>query len=511
MIDSLRSWTVSIRAGLLADSLGARFARGAFWAFLGTGIARAISMLTSIVSARLLGSTQFGELGMVRSTVSTFGVFAGLGLGLTATKYISEYRTIDPDRAGRTLGLTVVFSLLSSAVCAVTLYIVAPWIANSVLGATQLVSLLRVGALLLPVSVFSGALTGALAGLEAFRSIARIACLSSLVGLPLTLAGIRLMGVVGAITSICLTQALNSYLSTVALRKECARAGVRVTLAGWRTEVSVLWQFSVPAFLSAIAVSPFQWVANAMLASRPGGFRELGVFNAANQWRTALMFLPGVLGRVAMPMLSAEQHAGDGDRFDAVMDMNQSINTLVVVPITMLVLFLRGEIMSLYGADFAQGNTVLMGIAVGTCVAAIGSPAGSAIQAKGRMWLGAAQNLSWGIVYILVVMLSVDRLGANALALAWVIAYLFLTAWGYAYLYRQRLVSLRMTGRVFATTLLVLCAALLSMLVSSGIRPWLSLPVCAVGLWASLRVRVNRETMRHTMQGAAGSALDRRI
>jgi len=38
----------------------------------------------------LLGTVGFGELGVIQSTVGMFGVFAGLGLGMTATKYVAS-------------------------------------------------------------------------------------------------------------------------------------------------------------------------------------------------------------------------------------------------------------------------------------------------------------------------------------------------------------------------------------------------------------------------------------
>ena len=48
---------------------------------------------------------------MIQSTVGMFGVFAGFGLGLTATKHVAEFRQSDPDRAGRIIGLSGLFAI----------------------------------------------------------------------------------------------------------------------------------------------------------------------------------------------------------------------------------------------------------------------------------------------------------------------------------------------------------------------------------------------------------------
>ena len=62
-------------------------------------------LIASMVVARILGKNEFGELGMIQSTVGMLGVFAGFGLGLTATKHVAELKHSNPERTGRILSL----------------------------------------------------------------------------------------------------------------------------------------------------------------------------------------------------------------------------------------------------------------------------------------------------------------------------------------------------------------------------------------------------------------------
>jgi hypothetical protein len=62
---------------LEASPLGYRLARGAFWSLAGTFISRGLSLIASIIVARMLGKVGFGELGIIQSTMGMFGVFAG--------------------------------------------------------------------------------------------------------------------------------------------------------------------------------------------------------------------------------------------------------------------------------------------------------------------------------------------------------------------------------------------------------------------------------------------------
>jgi len=94
-----------------ASEIGYRLAKGVFWSMASAVISRGLMLAASVLVARMLGKTGFGELGMIRSTVGMFGVFAGFGLGLTATKHVAEFRSSDPARAGRIIGFQLCLRL----------------------------------------------------------------------------------------------------------------------------------------------------------------------------------------------------------------------------------------------------------------------------------------------------------------------------------------------------------------------------------------------------------------
>ena len=55
-------------------------------------ISRGLLLIATVFVARILGKIVYGEFGMIQSTVGMFGVFAGFGMGLTATKHVAEFR-----------------------------------------------------------------------------------------------------------------------------------------------------------------------------------------------------------------------------------------------------------------------------------------------------------------------------------------------------------------------------------------------------------------------------------
>src|SRR5262249_53495765 len=124
-------------------SIHGRLARGTFWTLLGTLVAQGASLVSSIIAARLLGPAGYGELGMVRSTMLLLSIPAGTGLGIVASKYVAQYRDVDPARAGRLIGLLLALAtFLSVLVMLLCLATTGP-LANAALKAGQLEMPLR--------------------------------------------------------------------------------------------------------------------------------------------------------------------------------------------------------------------------------------------------------------------------------------------------------------------------------------------------------------------------------
>jgi O-antigen/teichoic acid export membrane protein len=471
-------------------SLATRFARGASWSLAGMGAAQGLALIASIVAARLLGRVAFGEFGMVTGTVGAFGIFAGLGLGLTATKYIAEHRTSDPVRAGQILGLASQVAAVSGGAVALILFILAPWLAARMLNAPHLADELRIGCILLLLNALDGMQTGALAGLEAFKAIARVSLVRGLLILPAVIAGVWLFGLTGAVAATVLVGAVGWWLSQVALRRECAKAGVLISYHGARSDLPILWKFSLPAFLSAAMVAPVMWLANAVVAHQPGGYGELGLFNAANQWRTALIFLPSVLLRVALPLMASSVDIRRSDDFGKTLLLTQSLTVAIVLPAGALLMFLSDSIMGLYGKEFAHAAPVLIGVVCSIMISSIGSAAGAAIEARGKMWAGLALNLSWAAVLIAVVWLSAATWGARSLAYGSAVAYLVLSLWGFLYVASD--LPEGMLSRLFLTLAFTLCLTAVCVLLPPQARMVLAAPVAILTGFLTLLAFVDR-------------------
>ncbi len=432
---------------LQADTLKGRFARGALWSLLGAVISQGMTLLASIASARILGKTSFGELGIIQSTVATLGVFAGMGLGLAGTRYVAELRSTDRERTGRVIGLTLNVAFGTSALASVVLIVAAPWVADATLGAAHLSRVLRVSSALLFFNAIIGAQTGVLAGFEAFRSIARVNVIRGLVSFPLCVSAVWLWKLPGAVWALAAAAAFTCWLNHAAIRSECSRNGIRLHRHDRWIERNILWTFSLPAFLSSTLPTFVIWSTSVLLVNQPGGYGELGVFSAANHWRTAVSFLPSILSQPLLAMLtnsSAQKHV---HAFKGLLRANLLISAALSAGVALPLAIGSSWIMRAYGPEFAGGQSVFVLLVVVAVISSGAAVIGQAIASLNRMWAAFFLNCAWAAALLIFAQALVPERGAEGLAKSFLFSYVLHAAAVGAYAVRGLPKAWRITSK----------------------------------------------------------------
>ncbi len=442
MINNLRAvidsacpaFLVKFKLRIESSPIGYRLARGAFWSLVGTVLSRSLSIVSSVLVARMLGKIGVGELGIIQSTVGILSAFAGLGMGVTATKFIAEYRDTDPEQAGSMLGISAIAAWSSGAVMTIAMMILAPWFAEHTIAAPQLAGLIRIGSVLLLLGSINGAQTGALAGFEAFKSIARINLVCGLLTFPLMVGGAWGFGLTGAVWGLVGSMALNCIFSHLALRREAATAGIPMIAKMRPQQWGVLWRFSLPSVLGNVIFGPVNWACCALLVNQPNGYAEMGVFNVAMSWFNAVSFLPSVLGQVILPLLSSESGKSGGVRQKKIVYMAVIANGLSIIPVVLVVSVLSPYIMALYGRGFENGWPTLVMLVTASAILALQNTPAQALCAAGRMWIVFLTFVCYGVLNFGLgfVMLRWAHWGALGLATARCASYILtglLTCW----------------------------------------------------------------------------------
>ena len=193
-------------------------------------------------------------------------------------------------------------------------------------------------------------------------------------------------------------------------------------LKSWK-EKDIIWKLSFPTMLSNVMVGPVIWIANVIIINTSGGYGQLGLFNAADQWRTALAFLPGVIGTVLLPMLAA-----NNEKNENIEKLNVLISWIVVIIIALPLISFPEIISVLYGNNYYSTGfiEVLALMIFVSCITSYREGISRKLVVKNLMWWGVLDNVLWAIFLIGSVMF-LKNLGALGLSLSYIIAYVLNT------------------------------------------------------------------------------------
>lgn len=483
-----------------------RLLHGTFWSLAGTVCSKALGFGTAVVLARVLGTQDFGAFGIIQGTVAMFQVFAGFGLGLTATKYVAELRSKDPERAGRIIALSSTVGALTGLVVCLCMYAGSGWLAAHTLAAPRLAPLLRLAAFTLLLTAVNGAQMGSLTGFEGFKKIAQINVITGLIYVPVVVVGVVFGGLHGAVYALLVNAGFCCLVGHFALRREVRRYRIRVRLHHSFKELPVLWKFSVPAVLSGLLVTPATWIASALLVQRPGGYAQMGIFNAASQFRNLLMFVPMMLMQASLPVLSSKTDESGSSDFRQTLNISQSIMVGISFPLAAFLMFVAGPVLQMYGKDFRSGQTVLIGVVLTALVQCIGAAAGPAIEAKGRMWTAMGINWSWAALYVAFVYPSVGRFGADALAYGSAAAYILMTIGGFVYIRRD--LPEGMLRRIHVSLIFAVFLAIASLLTPGNLRLYAALPTTALAAVVAVTFLTDQSLVRKLRGRSAAAVSD---
>jgi O-antigen/teichoic acid export membrane protein len=405
--------------------LGYRLARGAFWSLAGSILARGLGLLSGIFVARILGKVGFGQLGMIQSTVGMFGTLAGLSLGVTATKHVAEDKASNPARAGRIIGLASVVAWVSGGLATIVLLLLAPWLASRSLAAPELSGLLQLGSLLLLLGGVNGAQTGALAGFEAFRTIARVSLVAGVLSFPITISCALLLGVRGAVWAQILTLLINSALNYLALRKVAAQAHVPLGYSHCWQEWPILWKFSLPTVLGGVLAGPVSWASAALLVNQPHGYSQMGIYNAVTRMKGLPELVLSMVSAPLLPILSEQFAHGQTAAYSKTLRYAFGLSFVLIVPVSLIQIAGPAITMLPFGQEYRENSApVVQWLMVQAAFLGIFFPFGSIILSMNRTWFGFWYSVWYSILLLALAWLLIPRFGGAGLASAMALSYL---------------------------------------------------------------------------------------
>ena len=356
-------------------------ARDSFWAVVGNGLGNAFLLLAGIFIARMLGKDLYGEYGVVKTTMMYSATFATFGLGITSTKFLSEYlqqrRQYALSIMRDSLRVTLAFSLL----IAVLIFLSAPYL-SAYLHHPSLSLAFR---MLSGIIVFKALVTtqqGILAGLHAFRAAGINNILAGVSMLLLCVPLTYWWGLRGALGALMASQVIACALNYASIRR--FRASLIQEPQEQGSFVRELVSFSFPIALQESSFTVCSWLG-IMLLTRYSTVGDVGIFTASLQWNVIIMLIPTLLSNVVLAHLSGTTH--NQQTHKTTMRRMLLVNIVCAVLPFLVIYPLCGYISLLYGNDFDTMTSVLRILLLDALLFSITTVFKSEYIAQGHNWL----------------------------------------------------------------------------------------------------------------------------
>jgi O-antigen/teichoic acid export membrane protein len=408
-----------------AQKLRARYRLGTFWNVISATTTQGSVFLANLIVARLLGQTAFGEFSIVYVTMVAASGIAQVATGVTATKYVAEFRDADKHRAGRVLGLCSLISLFGGALMALVLVVSAPWLARQVLNAPHLASELAIGAGYLWFTAISGYQQGALAGLESYRRLAQVSLVHGAAHVGAMAFATYHWGVLGTALALTVSAAIRWLVFNAALRIEVRRSGIAIRYRDALEERPIVVRFAIPAAIAGLSSMPGLWLATAFVGQQPGGYAQLGLYSAANSLKNIVLFLPALMNNVGTALLNHQRAGDDKYHYRGVFWTNFAATAAVLV-VAAAVLAGSGKwLLGLFGRDFTQAYPILLVLLFAAIFEGLSVAVYQVVQSQERMWLSLlAVSLPRDAALVLMAYLFVPEHGGSGLAAASLLSWL---------------------------------------------------------------------------------------
>lgn len=399
-----------------------------------------------LLMTRFLGLEKFGQFGAIQATVTAVFGLSTLGLGITATRFVAQYRDVDPGRAGRIIGLCNLSSLASGLFFTLVLFGSAGMLSLQLFQTEDLRWAIQLTSFCSLLMTLNANQSGALMGFQAFGRLLRAQVLQSLSSVLVAYLLVNAYGFRGAVWSLVVSAGIGTMLLGREILRELNAQQISIDYQNAWAERQVLLQFAFPAASSGVIGSVAVWIAQIMLVRSDMGVAEMALWTAAASMRAIVLLGPSVLSRVSSPILSTLHDHGTGSDYGKTMWSTAMASTAGALAVGLLVLLSGPWLLSQFGKDYSRAAGLFPLVIASAVVEAYACSVSQALVAHRRLNYQLVIISLWGTTLVVMAWWGIARYSAVGLAFAYLVAWMS-TAIGYTWI-AKRLIAARGTGMI---------------------------------------------------------------
>jgi len=451
-------------------------AHGSLMILVGQVASSLILALAVVIVGRLLGPDRWADYTVVMIPVSIATVLMDPGVTTALTKHLSQYIHQGRDEERKTIQLTgTAIILLLATALTLTVFLLAPQIAQLYLQRPELGPLLRIASL----SILGQALINASnaifigqqrMGLQAATQVL-FAVLKTLAMPALVLIGFGSGGaIMGHTASILVTGVVAIFLTLTFLKTP---KGYQQTMSP--TEAGLILRYGAPIFVSSLIGNGLSWLYNSLMLTYVAN-GPIGNWSAAQQFAVLISFLVVPISTTIFPLFSRLKR-GSANLSHAYRN-SIKYSALIVLPgAAALIALSEPMIRIIYGASFTQAPAYFQLLLLTYLPAGIGSIGPAALlNGQGETRITLRMNIITFLVGAPLSLALIPTYGITGLIAATIIAPLPSILYSVYWIKRNMGLTPEWgsSAKIYASAFAALAATLaLTMLIP--LTPWLQL------------------------------------
>ena len=328
-----------------------------------------IGFAVSVMIARILGAEGSGIYYLAISVATIAATFGRLGFDNTVVRFVATHASVQEWGAVKFVYCTAmkVVSVVS-ALISITLFLGAEWVANALFDKPYMelpLKLVSVSILPLSIAMIQAESLRGLKSIPASQWIKTV--ITSLGTLLLLYPLVWLMGANGAVTAYAVSiiaTALAAWLMWQrVLKSRCDTQEVSQN----KYSMEVLFRSSWPLFGVAVTGLVMQHAATIFLGVW-GNAEDVGVYNVANRIAALLLFPLMAMISILTPKFAAMHKLGKTEDLARLARNSSKMLTIFALFAAILVAVSADWMMSIFGADFKEGATILRILLIGVVI-----------------------------------------------------------------------------------------------------------------------------------------------
>ena len=359
----------------LLNKINNSFFSDSLTTIIGSGIGKFLSLVSTLIVAKILESEMYGIQSFFKSTITTVGFLAIFGLQLTITSYISK--KTNKFETHQIISSSILFVLIASLFFSIIYtYVVFQSFDEEINNIILLFFLIFMGSTSLSLNLL---FNGVLAGLGLFKHISFINFISGLFlisFLPFIAFKYSLSGI---LISFPFVLSLTTLLYLFILNSKNL-----LVLDFNFIELKNLLKTTLPVGLQEMCFPIYSFLLNYTIVFFLGN-NFLGLYSASMNFYIMFLFVPGILRNVILKHFSIIENTSKTKQNEILKNSILLNLFLTIIPIVVF-LYASEFFISMLGDSFLQVELLLIPMSIMAIIASISNPLYQYYIANDKNW-----------------------------------------------------------------------------------------------------------------------------